>query len=219
MLGVEERVRGMRYGVHIDHILEVVVVPRLDLLYLVRGTEAVKEVENGTRALDSRKMSNGAEVHDLLRVGLSQHCKAGLTACVYVGMVAENVQRMGSNAACGNVEYAGQQLAGDLVHVGDHEQQTLGCGVGGGERTGGKRAVNGACGAGFGLHFHNLYSLAEDVDSRLAENVLVGGGPGVCDLSHGRGRCDGVDSGNFGERVRNVCGSGVAVHGYFSFLP
>ena len=216
VLGVDRALSESVYCVHVDHILEVFVVPSLDLLDLVGGTEAVKEVKNGHSALDSRKVSNGAEVHDLLRVGLSQHCKSGLTACVYVGMIAENVQRMGSNAACGNVDNAGQQLAGDLVHVGDHEQQTLGCSVGGGERTGCKRAVNGACGACLGLHFHNLYSLAEDVDSRLAENVLVGGGPGVCDLSHGRGRRDGVDSGNFGERVRNVRGSGVAVHGYFS---
>ena len=47
---------------------------------------------------------------------------------------------------------AGQLLAGDLVHVGDHQQQALGGGVGGGQGAGGQRAVHRAGGAGLGLH-------------------------------------------------------------------
>ena len=45
--------------VHVTHVLEILVVPNGDLLYLVGGAEAVKEVEEGNAALDGCKVSNG----------------------------------------------------------------------------------------------------------------------------------------------------------------
>jgi hypothetical protein len=44
------------------------------------------------------------------------------------------------------------QLAGDLVHVGDHQQQTLAGGEGRRQRAGLQRAVHRAGGAAFRLH-------------------------------------------------------------------
>ena len=82
----------------------------------------------------------------------AQHGETGLTAGVDVGVVAEDVQSLSSNGTGGDVEHGGQQLTGDLVHIGDHQQQTLGGGVGGGQSTGSQRAVDGTGGAGLGLH-------------------------------------------------------------------
>ena len=93
--------------VHIAHVLQVLVIPYLDLLDLVGGAEAVKEVDERHARLDGRQMGDSAEVHDFLRVGLSQHGEAGLAAGHNVGMVAEDVQRVGSDRTRGNVEYAG----------------------------------------------------------------------------------------------------------------
>ena len=58
---------------------------------------------------------------------------------------------------------ARQQLTSDLVHIGDHQQQALGSGVGGGQGASGQRAVHGTGGTSFRLHLNQLYGLAEDV--------------------------------------------------------
>ena len=122
-------------------------------------------------------------------------------------MVAEDVQRVGGHGTGGHVEHGGQQLAGELVHVGDHQQQALGRGVGGGQGAGGQGAVDGAGGAGLGLHLHDLDGGAEDVLAAL-------GGPLVHIVGHGAGGGDGVDARNLGEGVGHMRGGGVAVHGF-----
>ena len=108
----------------------------------------------------------------------AQHGKAGLTAGHDVGMIAEDVQSVGGHGTGGHVEHAGQQLAGDLVHVGDHQQQALRGGVGGGQRAGGQRAVDGTGSAGLRLHLDNLDGGAEDV-------LLTAGRPLVHIVCHG----------------------------------
>ena len=109
------------------------------------------------------QVRHSGQVHDLLRVGLGQHGKARLAAGIYVGMIAEDVQRMAGHGTGGHMEHGGQQLTGDLVHVGDHQQQALGRGERGGQRAGGQGAVHGAGRARLGLHLHNFHFGAEDV--------------------------------------------------------
>ena len=127
-------------------------------------------------------------------------------------MVAEDGQGVGSQGAGGTVDDARQQLACDLVHVRDHQQQTLGGGVGGGQRARRQRAVHSAGGAGLGLHLNNADFLPENV-------LLTIGRPLVGQVSHyGRGS-DGVNRSDFGKRIRYVCRSGITVHGFSFFLP
>ena len=90
-------------------------------------------------------MGNSAEVHNFLRVGFSEHSKACLTASVYVRMVAENVERVRSNATSGNVNYAGKKFSGDLIHIGDHKEKSLRSGICCCECACSERAVNGTC--------------------------------------------------------------------------
>ena len=56
-----------------------------------------------------------------------------------------------------------QQFAGNLVHVGDHQQQTLGCGIGGCERTSVQGTVHCTGCTSLRLHFLNLDGGPEDV--------------------------------------------------------
>ena len=170
------------------------------------GTETVEEVQEGNAALDGGQMGHGSQVHDLLDVALGQHGKAGLTAGHDVGVVAEDVQGVGGHGPGGHVEHAGQQLTGDLVHVGDHQQQALRRGVGGGQGTGGQGAVDRAGGAGLGLHLDHLDGSAEDV-------FLTSCGPLVDQVCHGRGRGDGIDPRHFGKRIADICSRVVTVHG------
>ena len=193
--------------IHIDHVLKILVVPDGDLLDLVGGAEAVEEVDEGNAALDGSQVRNSAKVHNFLGVGLSQHGKAGLAAGVDVGVVAEDVQRVAGNGSGGNMEDTGQKLAGDLVHVGDHEQQTLGSGVGGGQGAGGQRAVHRARSTGLRLHLDNLYPIAEDVLTALSR-------PLVNVVGHGAGGGNGVDTSYFSKGVADMSGSGIAVHGF-----
>ena len=178
MLGVERPLAEGLNCVHVAHVLEILVIPYGDLLDLVRGAEAVEKVHKGNSALNSRKMSHGSKVHDLLHVALAEHGKAGLTAGHDVGVVAENAEGMARQSAGGDVENAGEQLARYLVHVRDHEQQTLRSGVGGGESARVQGAVNRARSAGFSLHLLHLDGAAEDV-------LLSLRGPLVYKVRHG----------------------------------
>ena len=150
----------------------------------------------GTLALDGGQMGHGAQVHDLLR-RCPRHSMA--KPVWRQAMTSEWSPKMFSawvaTVRADTWNTAGQQLAGDLVHVGDHQQQALGGGVGGGQGTGGQRAVDGAGGAGLGLHLHHLDLWCRRCSSgRLALHwsTIVG---------HGAGRRDGVDSGNLGKRI------------------
>ncbi len=201
--------------VHIDHFGKILIIPCFDFLDLVRGTEAVEEVDERYTTLNGGKVSNRAEVHDFLRVGFRKHCETGLTAGIHVGMVAENVKRVRSNATRRNMDNAGKQFACDLVHIRDHEQKALRSRVCSGKSTCGKASVNGACCTCFRLHFGHLDSFTENVSCRFAEDVFIIGGPCVGHFSHRAGRSDRVDSGNFRKRVADVRGGGVTVHGDF----
>ena len=207
-LGVERAFAEGLDRVHVDHPGQVVVVPDLDLLDLVGGAEAVEEVDEGDAALDGGQVRHGAQVHDLLRVALGEHREAGLAAGVDVGVVAEDVQRVGGDGTGRNMEDARQQFAGELIHVGDHEQQALGGGIGGGQGAGGQRAVHGARRARLGLHLHDLDGGAEDI-------LTACGGPLVDVVGHRAGRRDRVDPRYLGKRIADMRCRGIAVHGEF----
>ena len=97
------------------------------------------------------------------------------------------------------------ELACNLIQIGDHEQQALGGGKGGGQRAGGQGTMDRACGAGLGLHFHDIDAVSKNIST-----VLVG--PFVHMLRHGRGGRDGVNGSDFCKRIRHVAGGRVGVH-------
>ena len=171
------------------------------------GAEAVEEVDERDFAADGGQMGHGAQVHDLLHVALGQHGEAGLAAGHNVGVVAKDVQRVGGDRTGGDVEHGGQLLGRDFIHVGDHEQQALGGGVGAGESARAQGAVYRAGGAGLGLHLHHLDLGAEDVFQAV-------GGPLVNQVGHGAGRGDRVDRRNLGKRIGDMRRRVVAVHGF-----
>ena len=106
MLGVEAVVAERLDRVHVDHVREVGVIPLGDLLNLVGGAEAVEEVEERHVTLDGGKMRHRCEVHNLLDVALGEHGEARLTAAHDIGVIAEDVERMGRKRTCAYVEDA-----------------------------------------------------------------------------------------------------------------
>ena len=193
------------HGAHVEHLAQLVEVPGSDLLDLVGGAEAVEEVEERGLALDGSEVRDRGKVHDLLDVALAEHGKAGLAAGHDVGVVAKDVQRLRGDGTGAHVEDRGELLGSDLVHVGDHEEQALGCGIGAREGTCAKRAVNGACGAGLRLHLNNLDRSTKDILHALS-------GPLVDVVGHRARRRDRVDARHLRVGIRHPSRSLVAVH-------
>ena len=159
--------------------LKVFLLQCLHFLNLVAGAESVEEIKEWHAALDCTQVCNCSQVHHLLHRPLAEHGKSRLTRCHHVLVVAEDAQRVrGQRAGC-DVEHAWQQLAGNFIHVGYHQQQALRCRIGCGECTCLQRPVHSTGCTGFALHFLHRYCLAEDV-------FAPGGGPLVNVLGHGR---------------------------------
>ena len=143
------------------------------------GAESVEEVKERNAALDGGEMCHGGEVLCFLHGTGGQHGKAGLAACHHVLMVAEDGKCVRSERAGGHVEDCGKHFARDLVHVRNHQQKTLGGGVGGGEGACLEGTVHCSRSAAFTLKLRDLYGLAPKV-------LLPVGSPFVDVLCHGR---------------------------------
>ena len=213
LVGVEGAVAEVGQGVLVKEGGESVAVDFLNLLNLMRGAETVKEVDEGDAALDGGEVGDTGQIHYLLYRTFGEHGEAGLTARHDVLVVAEDAEGVAGEGAGRDVENAWQQLAGNLVHIWNHQQQALRGSVGGGEGTGLERAVNSTGGAALALHF-----LHEDC---LAEHVLAAcGRPFIDILRHRRRRGDGIDGCYFRKHIAHMrCGL-VAVAGeeFFRFI-
>ena len=205
MVGVQGAGAECGHSIHIHHVSQIGIVPNGQLLNLVRGTETVKEVQEGNAAFDGSQMSHRSQIHDFLGVGFCQHSKAGLTAGHDVFMVAEDVQSVGGQSTSGHVEDAGEQLACNFIHIGDHQQQTLRRGVGGGQGAGGQGTVDGTGSASLGLHFDDLDRIAKDVLLTLSR-------PLIHVVGHGAGRSDRIDASHFSKRVGDPRSGVIGVH-------
>jgi hypothetical protein len=147
----------------VQHGSQLFVVQLLHLDHLVRGAEAVEEVQEGDPGAQGGGLAEQGEIVSLLDRSRGEQGEAGLPAGHHVGMVAEDRQRVGRDRARRDVHAHRRQLAGDLVHVGDHQQQALRGGEGRREGAGLQRSVHRSGSATFRLHLHDLGNLAPDV--------------------------------------------------------
>ena len=134
-----------------------------DLRHFVGGAKAVEEVHERHARSQRGHLPDGRQVVSFLRGPGCEQPQPGLPARHDVRVVTEDGQCVRRNGSCGHMHAQGIELACDLVEVGQHEQQPLRCGEGGGQRPALKRAVDRACGATFGLHLDHLWDLAPQV--------------------------------------------------------
>ncbi len=160
----------------------------------------------------------GEVVRLLHRVGAEQG-EAGLPEGHDVGVVAEDRQGVGGDGAGGHVHAEAGQLAGDLVHVRDHQEQALRRREGRRQAAGLQRPVDGRDGAGLRLHLGDVRDTAPQM---LPAAV---GRPLVAPLAHRRGRGDGIDDdhlvgavGHRRDRLVGVHGDHAACHAASSWL-
>ena len=93
-------------------------------------------------------------------------------------MVSEDRECVRSESTCRYVEHTRELLAGNLIHIGYHKEETLRCGVCCGQGTGLERTVHCTGSAAFRLHFLYEYSLTEYI-------LASGSRPFVNIFSHG----------------------------------
>ena len=130
-LGIQCACTELGESFPVDKRCKVIVLQRFDLLYLVRRTETVEEVDERNARLDCCKVRNSCKVHNLLHGAFCQHGKTCLTCRHHILMIAEDTKRMRSQRPGRHMEHTRQQLARNLIHVRDHQQQPLGSCIGG----------------------------------------------------------------------------------------
>ena len=194
MVGVEATVAMGGDGVFVDQLAQLVVGQRGDLRDFMAGAEAIEEVHEGDAALERGGMGDGRHVVRFLDVvGRQQGPTAG-TDAHDVAVITEDRQGVGGQTAGRHVEDRRDQLTGNLVHVGDHQQQALGRREGRRQGAGHDRAVAGAGGTTFRLHLDHRRDLAPEVHLPL-------GRPFIGMFAHvGRGG-DGIDGDDFAAAV------------------
>ena len=207
LLGTQRTLAEALDILHVHQRAQGLVVDLLDLLDLVGGAEAVEEVQEGDGGLEGGEVGDGGQVQALLHGGAGQEREASGAGRHHILMVAEDGQGLGGEGARGDVEDGRPHLAGNLVHVRNHQHQALGGRVGAGQSTRHQRAVDGASRARLGLHLHHVQRTAEHVQLALR-------GPLVSVLAHHRGRGDRVDTRHFAECVGDITCCLVAVDGY-----
>ena len=189
----------------IDHRADLLVRDERDLVDLVRGAKAVEKMDEGYSRCKRRGLGDQRHVVGLLHRGGGEQRKAGRTHGHDVLMIAEDRQPLRRERAGGDMEDGRRQLARDLVHVRDHQEQALGSGEGGGQRATLEGAMHRARGAALALHLDHVRDHAPDI--RLAlRRPLIG------QLRHGRARGDWVDRANLVDPVSDMRASLVAVH-------
>ena len=188
----------------VDHLADHVIPDLVDLLHFVGGAEAVEEVEE--RNLRFKRCGMGDHRHIvgfLHRVG-AEHRETGLAAGHHVAVVAENAETLTCEGARGDVEHGRRKLTRDLVHVGDHEEETLRRRECRRKRTRGERTMNRTGCAAFGFHLDHARNRAPDVLLCVSGELIAG-------FRHRRRRGDRVDRRHFGTREGDLGRGGVAV--------
>ena len=108
-------------------------------------------------------MGDGGQVLGLLRRTRCEHRETGLPGSHHIGMVPEDRKRVRGDTARRHVHAERGEFPRDLVHVGQHQQQTLRCGERGGQRSGLQRTVHGARRSALGLHLDHVGNRAPEV--------------------------------------------------------
>ena len=113
--------------------------------------------------LRSRGVRDGGEVLSFLWGTRGEHRETALADRHHIGMVPEDRKRVRGDTARRHVHAESGELPRDLVHVGQHQQQTLRCGERGGQRSGLQRTVHGARRSALGLHLDHVGNRAPEV--------------------------------------------------------
>ena len=171
-VGAEPVVSVVAHEVVVDEGPHVVVGDEFDLHLFVAGAEAVEEVDDGHAAFKGGHLGDQGHVFGFLHGRGGEHGPACVAHCHDVGVVSEDGEAVGGQGPGGDVHDGAREFAGDLEHVGDHEEQSLRGREGGAKGTRLDRAVVGGGGAGFALHLLHERDGAPDVGTLFSRPLV-----------------------------------------------
>ena len=154
-------VRGQRAGAMlediplVDHRAKNIFAEELDFRDLVRGPKAVEEMKERDSRFERRGVSDHGEIVRLLHRSRREHGPAGCSRGHHVAVVPENRERLRCDRSRRDMENARRQFSGDLVHVRNHQEQTLRCRKCRAEGAGLQCAMDGSRRAAFTLHLND----------------------------------------------------------------
>ncbi len=194
----------------VDERREVFVGNRFYFLNFMARAETVEEIDEGDASANGGQMRHGGQIHDFLDIRFGQHGATGRPRAHHVLVIAENRKRVRGQSPGRDVKDTRQELAGDLVHIRNHEQHTLRRRVRRRERAALERTVKRPGRAAFGLHFHDADGVAENIFPPVRRPFIDG-------LGHRRRRRDGINRRHFRKRIGNIRRCRIAVHCFHVF--
>ncbi len=109
----------------VDERAEIIVREHRDLVDLVRGAKAVEEMDDWNAGPKCRGMCDRREVVGFLDRVAREEGKARGAHGHDVGVIAEDTERLRRERPRRDVDHGGSELARDLVHVGNHQEEAL----------------------------------------------------------------------------------------------
>jgi hypothetical protein len=189
----------------VDHLPQHVVGQDIDLRNLVRCPEPVEEMQKRNARLQRGGVRDQRQILRFLHRTGAEHCKPGGARRHHIAVIAKYGKRLRRNRSRRNVKDGRRKLARDLVHVGDHQKQSLRRSEGGAQRSRLERTVNGACRTTFTLHLHHGWHCFPQIFHAVRR-------PRVRPFAHRRRRGDGINGDHFVKRVSNTRHGLVCVH-------
>ena len=195
-------------GFLVDEGSKLVIVQDFHFLNFMARTETVEEIDKRYAAFDGSKVCYTGKIHNFLDIGFCQHSAACSSGTHNVLMVAKNGKSMVGKRTGSDMENARKQFAGYFIHIWNHEEHALRCGISCGQGASLEGTVECAGSTAFGLHFYDPYSVSENV-------LLPMGRPFVHRFCHWGGWGDRVNGSDFSEGVGNIRSRCITIHCFY----
>ena len=166
-----------RHQFLVNQCAHVFLKQEVDFVDFMAGAETVEEMHERQARFQRRHLRDHGHVLRFLHTGGGEQGPAGGAGGHHIAVIAEDGQRVGGQCARRDMEHRGREFAGDLEHIGQHQQQPLRGGEGRRQCAGQQRAVHRAGRTRFALHL-------DDLGYRAPQIFLFGGRPGVGEFAH-----------------------------------
>lgn len=104
---------------------KLLIAHQRDFIDLVRGSESIHEVQKGNPRVQCRHLTNNGHVMGFLNTETRDHREATSSNQHRVTVVSIDRKRLSRKGSRGDMYDRRQKLSGDLVEVGNVEQQAL----------------------------------------------------------------------------------------------
>ena len=113
------------HALHVDQSANLIISQNVDFVDFVRSAKTIEEMQEGNSALQRGRMGDQRKVHGFLHRVRTEHGKTGGAAKHHVAVIAKDGKGVRRHGSRRNMKCGGRKFARYLVHVRNHQQQTL----------------------------------------------------------------------------------------------